>query len=146
MVAYLPLCLQTENIILGMYLSGFMEAYGFFYRIIDIMLEDPGEKVYQIIAHYNPEGLLDSHLPLTAIFMEEGFFRLERNYEHEMPMPAGVRGISKMREGRIVPLKRDSKDKNILRPRNPKTKIEHNERIKILVNWDPSKIQYGKSD
>lgn len=119
----------------------FMEAYGFFYKIIDVRRIDQ-TRVFEIIAHYSPEGLLDSHVPLTATHIGDGKFKLDRSYSHDMPKPAGVRGHSKMQISRIVQLVKDSNE--ILVAKDRKINFDDNERIKILVNWDPSAIQYGK--
>ena len=62
-----------------------------------------------------------------------------------MPKPAGLRGQSKSRWGRNITLEK-TEDDMILQAKSEgfeSKKVDENELVKIMVNWDASANSYG---
>lgn len=120
----------------------FLEAYGFLFEVIDVSKNEESD-FYSIIARFEPEQLLENLTPLTASYIGNKKFKLNRKYDHSMPKPAALRGQSQSCSNRIIILKKTD-DPLILEAESQEfdsEQIERNEVVSILVNWDPSSVR-----
>ena len=124
----------------------FLEAYGFLFEVIDVSKSENSD-YYDIVAKFDPEQLLENLSPLTATHIGNRKFQLNRKYDHDMPKPAALRGQSKSRWGRVIILEKTEDDMILqAKPQGFESKkVDENELVKIMVNWDPSAISYGQT-
>lgn len=125
-----------------------IEAQGFLYPVNDIRIKDKSKKIIELLITYDPAQLVTNHRSLTARYMGDYIFKLDRSFDFDMPRPACLRGKSKHSD--VIPLERDKKNKDIFHIRdkhhhNKFTEKDKDEVVQILSNWDPSSFKWGLS-
>jgi len=115
----------------------YIHAYGFLLKVLEVTEVEGSpkdQKQFRVLAIFDPhESFVNP--PLTAT-VKNGVIELDRHFDHEIPSPVAYR--EKGKKPRVVKLELGSD--GYLHVKG-KSLLEEGERVRVVVNWDPSAVQ-----